>query len=109
MPKPEDVNTKQPDNNMEAVHCSTESIRSVIKKLKNKNSAGIDGLPAILFKQLSNGLAFPLSTSMFFNLSMLTSKLPASWISAIIIPLFKKDAPNNPCNYRHIFYKVCYW
>ena len=79
---------------------STESVSSVIKKLRNKNSAGIDGLPAIRFKQLSNGLAFPLS--MLFNLSMSTSKLPASWNSAIIIPLFKKGAPNNPCNYRPI-------
>ena len=85
---------------MDAVHYSPESVRSVIKKLKNKNSAGIDGLPAILFKQLGNGLAFPLS--MLFNLSMLTCKLPASWKSVIIIPLFKKGLPNNPCNYMTI-------
>ena len=39
---------------------------------------------------------------MLFNLSMSTSKLPASWKSAIIIPLFKKGAHNNHCNYRPI-------
>ena len=100
LPKPAEVNIKQPDNNMEAVYFSTKSVRSVMKQLKDKNSAGIDGLPAILFEQLSNGLAFPLS--MLFNMFMSTSKLPASWKSAIIIPLFKKGAPNNHCNYRPI-------
>ena len=33
---------------------------------------------------------------------MSTSKLPASWKSATIIPLFKNGSPNNPCNYRPI-------
>ena len=87
LPNRDDVNINQPDNNMEAVYLSPEPVRSVIKKLKNKNIAGIDGLPAILFKQLSNALSFLLS--MLLNLSMSTSKLPANWKSAaLIIPLF---------------------
>ena len=46
LPKREDVYINPPVNNIEAVYFSPDSVRSVIKTRKNKNSAGITAVLA---------------------------------------------------------------
>ena len=65
-----------------------EQIRRSIKKFKNKTSSGPDGLPNMLFKQLSHQLAYPLAV--IFNIIMLAGNVPEIWKQAIVTPVFKK-------------------
>ena len=77
-----------------------EQIRRSIKKFKNKTSSGPDGLPNMLFKQLSHQLAYPLAV--IFNIIMLAGNVPEIWKQAIVTPIFKKGTSSNPKNYRPI-------
>ena len=56
---------------------SPSSVKSVLRKLKNKVSCGLDGLSPTLFKKLAPCLAFPLSV--LYNNSMSVGKLPDEW------------------------------
>ena len=49
---------------------------------------------------LSHSLASPLNS--IFNISLSTSKLPSTWKTALITPIFKKGLPSDPSNYRPI-------
>jgi len=91
------VQTNNPYNGL----CSTPAlVRKAIQKMKNSSSLGEDGLPALLYKQLSSQLAHPLN--IIFNISLSTSKIPNAWRSAIITPVFKKGVSSDPSNYRPI-------
>ena len=74
-------------------------VRSIMC-LKSKSSAGPDGFPPILFKELAYVLAEPLA--MLFNLIMQYGQVPSSWKSANVTALFKKGSAADPSNYRPI-------
>ena len=79
---------------------SCNEIRSQLHKLPNKNSAP-DGIPDILFQNLSEELCRPLS--ILFQLSFNQKEIPEEWKIADIIPIYK--GKGNKCdvnNYRPI-------
>lgn len=80
---------------------SPKEIKTIIKKLKNNKSPGIDNLPNILLKHLpkkAHVLLFHI-----YNSCMLLQYFPRYWKHAkvVVIPKLNKDH-SNPNNYRPI-------
>jgi len=65
-----------------------------IDRLKCNLSVGPDGLPPVLFKKLKYCL--------LFNYLISVGYVPQAWLNAIIVPVFKKCAAGELCNYRPI-------
>ena len=59
-----------------------------------------DGLPSIMYCKLAQYLARPLSS--IFEVSFRCHCLPTVWLTADIVPIFKKGDPSNPYNYRPV-------
>ena len=71
-----------------------------IKELKNGKSAGADGVPAELFKVISDKfvpILVPLFNKMF-DLGF----FPEVWAKSVISPIHKKGDKNLPTNYRGV-------
>ena len=72
---PEFVHPTIPEHTtLHTVAFNSSLILNCIKKLKNKSTAGPDGLPSLFFKKLSMILLFPLSK--LFNTIMQFGELP---------------------------------
>jgi hypothetical protein len=63
-------------------------------------AAGPDGLPPLLYKNLAPGLVMPLT--FLFNLILQSGSVPVDWLSATVVPIFKKGPPAIVDNYRPI-------
>ena len=79
---------------------NTETVKDVIKELKNKSSSAVDGLSSKLLKELINELSHPIVE--IFNQSISTGIFPNSLKIARVRALFKKGDVKNPTNYRPI-------
>ena len=77
----------------------TEVIRS-ISKLRSNSSSGPDGLPPVLFKRLKYCLSYPLA--LLYNQLISVGALPPEWLTAYIVPVFKKGSAGDVSNYRPI-------
>ena len=75
---------------------------SACKKIKTKCKTSVDpdGYPTILLIELMSVLCVPLS--LIFNSFVSVGKLPTSWKSAVVIPLYKKGVSSDLRNYRPI-------
>ena len=87
-------------NKINVVYFSPEKVIKAIKKLKTNGSGGDDKLSNILFLNVAPENAFPLSC--IFNLSITASCVPITWISGIVIPIFKKCSTSDASNYKPI-------
>ena len=76
------------------------TVSEVAEALHPKKACGPDGIPGRLFKKVASETAPSLSR--LFNLSLSVCAVPASWKLANINPVFKKDDPSLPMNYRSI-------
>jgi len=85
---------------LECVTVDEADIMSAIAKLKCSLSAGPDNLPPLLFKRLKCCLSKPLA--MIFNQLLSVGHVPYDWLSAIVVPVFKKGVTGKLCNYRPI-------
>ena len=94
------VLVEEADSKLDLITYRTQQIRLILKKLKNKISSGPDGLPPILFHNLANQLAYPLTT--IFNLFMQAGTVPDIWRQARVTPIFKKGSSSVTKNYRPI-------
>ena len=88
------------ENTMFLSPTSTVEVCKIIKSLKNKFSCGIDEIPPTLFKQCAEELAFPLC--FLINQSFTEGTYPDLLKQTIIKPLYKKNSPYDPTNYRPI-------
>lgn len=88
------------DVRLEDVDFSPQIIHTIIKNLKPKTTCDPEGFPPLLLKKLCASLTAPLS--LLFNSFMSVRKIPQAWKTSIIIPIFKKDLPSNPKNYRPV-------
>ena len=76
-----------------------EMIAKKIKKMKDNKSAGVDGIPPKLLKEIVEQISTPLAKVL--NLS-LEGIVPSEWKEANITPLFKKGLRNKLENYRPV-------
>ena len=72
----------------------------VIKKYKPGKAAGLDRLKPLLLIELRKEIA-PI-IKIIFDRSLQTGKLPAVWMKANVMPVFKKGDNSLASNYRPI-------
>ena len=75
-------------------------IEKKIKKMKDNKSAGVDGIPPTLLKEIVEQISTPLAK--VFNLSLEEGVVPSKWKETNITPLFKKGSRNKPDNYKPV-------
>ena len=74
-------------------------IENTLRKLKN-SSPGLDNIPSWVFRCCSVELASVVTD--IFNRSVLSSKVPTEWLSAVVTPVPKVDRPSMLTDYRPI-------
>lgn len=79
---------------------TSAKVACILRKLKASKSAGPDGYPSILFKQLAHVLAVPLS--LIYNSFLSVCRMPQAWAHAIVTPVFKSGNAAECNNYRPI-------
>ena len=77
-----------------------ETVEKIVMSLKNSKSAGLDNLDTQIVK-ISLPYILPALTHII-NLSVVSGCFPTKWKAGKIIPLYKKDDPLNPKNYRPV-------
>ena len=75
-------------------------VLKVLKGLKPKISSGPDGFSNVLLKKLAKALCDRLA--FILHASFRSPVLPASWLHAIVIPVFKKGPTSVTSNYLPI-------
>ena len=87
---------------LDTVSFDIPKLIKAIKKIKNKNkiSSGPDGYPIKLLTTVAPALLEPLS--LMYNSFMSVGKMPTSWKTATVTPIYKKGRPSDPSNYRPI-------
>ena len=84
---------------------SESEVIKCIKKLKSKKSRGIDRISNEMIKYSQHALLQVILK--LFNMIYTSSKYPTSWAEGYIVPIFKKDNPLDPSNYRGIVILNC--
>ena len=100
LPPLPDPSTDPVNEQLDDITFTTAQVLRLLKNVKNKTSAGPDGLPPIIFRKLAPKLARPLT--IIFNLIMQFGEVPEVWKKATVVPIFKKGVSSNPQNYRPI-------
>lgn len=75
-------------------------ILQAIKKLKNKMTTGIDGVPSFVVRDCAAVFVTPLC--IIFNMILTASKFPDIWKITRICPILKTGDPSSINNYRPI-------
>lgn len=84
----------------EIVQVDEPQVEEALKMLKNRKSAGKDGIQNELLKY--GGAKLTKELTKLINKIMETSQIPEEWRTSIMIPLFKKGEKTDPNNYRGI-------
>ena len=92
-----EYNQKTPDVTLTTVVHIEAEVHKVLRKHKEKMSAGPDNLPPIFYKKMANCICRPLTK--MFNLISASGKIPSIWKQAIVTPIFKKGKSSLPENY----------
>lgn len=75
-------------------------VRTIVRKMEKKKSAGYDEMPIVIIQDNIDLLAYPLS--LFYDGCCEQSVFPAQLKIAKIIPIYKKGIRTDPRNYRPI-------
>ena len=89
-----------PSSLLQSIQLSVSEVATALRIPDPKKVCGPDGIPGRLLKGVSSEIAPSLCR--LFNLSLSLGAVPASWKLANITPVFKKDDPSLPMNYRPI-------
>ena len=76
-----------------------------VKNLKNNKACGLDGIKNEMLKH-STSYILPCIVKLF-NLILSSGVCPMKWKTGYIKPLYKRDAPTLPDNYRGITVMPC--
>jgi hypothetical protein len=77
-----------------------DEVAKILRNLKPKYSSGYDNISAVLLKLSGNALIKPLT--LIINQSLHNGIFPQKLKIAKVIPIYKKDDPHLPNNYRPI-------
>ena len=77
-----------------------DEILDIISNLSNSSSCGLDNIDSYIIKLIKFEIA-PAITHII-NLSIACKEFPQNWKDTKIVPIFKKDDPLNPKNYRPV-------
>ena len=77
-----------------------DRVDKIICSLNNSTSFGMDEIDTSTIKLVKNEI-LPVITHIV-NLSISTGRFPSAWKKAKVVPLYKKDDPLNPKNYRPV-------
>jgi hypothetical protein len=75
-------------------------VENALLEFNSTKRPGPDGIPPLILRNCTSGLAFPLC--MLFNRSLTTCIYPYRWILSFITPIFKSGRRNDISNYRGI-------
>ena len=79
---------------MPDIEISLNGLLKLLKNLKSGKAAGPDKLKPLLLKELRDEI--------IFEKSLQTGKLPSEWVTANVMPVFKKGDKSLAANYRPI-------
>jgi len=85
---------------LDSINISETDVIKAINRLKTNSTCGLDGLPPILFKRLKHCLSQPLA--LVYNQLISVGAVPADWLTAHIVSVFKKGTAGDIANYRPI-------
>ena len=86
--------------NMDNIEFTTQGIVKLLQKLKPGKSAGPDNIPTRILKEYALHIAPVLQV--IYTQSYQTGILPTDWLTANVVPVYKKGDKSNPVNYRPI-------
>jgi hypothetical protein len=69
-------------------------VKEKIKRLKNTNSCGPDGIPNIVLQRCSDEISPVLAA--IYRKSMNQCQVPAEWKQANVVPIHNKDPSQKP-------------
>ena len=82
------------------VGVSVETVRSLLKTLDVNKATGPDGIGNKILKHCADSLCTPIA--IVAQLSLDQGIFPLAWKMSHVVPIFKKGAKNDKCNYRPI-------
>ena len=82
------------------VEFSPPVVCAYLQSLNVSKACGPDLIPAFLLKYSADIISYPLTY--LFNKSMSTGTLPKDWVSANVVPVYKRGNKQAPSNYRPI-------
>ena len=82
------------------VPITQDELREPFRKIKNRKSAGPDGINAELLMHGGKNLLRRLLA--FFNKCWMNARIPQTWYKAWVVPIFKIGDPSKSSNYRDI-------
>ena len=103
LPPDSDITTdpqQDPTVTMPEINISQNGLLKLLKNLKPGKAAGPDRLKPLLLRELREEIA-PI-IKVIFDRSLQTGKLPADWMTANVMPVFKKGDKSLAENYRPI-------
>lgn len=99
-PPPQPINTS-----LSTINITTTDISDVLAALNSSKASGPDLIHPRVLKESKDYIKTPLAT--LFNNSLNTSIFPSQWKQANVTPVYKKEDPASPGNYRPISLLSC--
>ena len=103
IPKPHESNYNFHPRDCESfsdLQITLDMIKNAINEIKPSSAPGPDSIPAHIYKQYAEELAYPILC--IWRQSLDTGKLPEGQARALITPIYKGGDKSNPANYRPV-------
>ena len=97
---PNDYQFKNHQSGFSFSQVDSTIVSSTLRSLKNRKTGGVDQIPSFIYQELEPLIISPLTY--VINLAISKNEFPDCWKTALVIPLYKKENPKMPGNYRPI-------
>jgi len=98
--EPPMIPAQDTNSHLSNIVITTSEVADILLNLETGKACGPDGINNIVLKNCANELSGPLSK--LFNQSLQSGVFPNIWKEANVAPIFKKNNPSDPSNYRPI-------